>query len=145
MDVALLPVIPIPTRSSSLPIPISPNPVCESPCRPSTHGSDVILLTDSATPPSSPRKDILASELSIPPDLSPPHSPPHSLTESAPDHDMDRDCEPPLQPANPVRLLDDEEEHVHRSLRLQDFEVRGTLGTQTMSSHPYLSPHPILL
>ena len=161
MDVALLPVIPIPTRSSSLPIPISVNPVCESPCRPSTHGSDVMVLTDSAIPPSSPLKDLLVPELSIQsqapytttpassdhsPDLSPPHSPPHSLTESAPDHDMDRDCAPPLQPTNPVRLLDDEEEHVHRSLRLQDFEVRGTLGTQTMSSHPYLfsSPNPPL-
>jgi hypothetical protein len=101
-----------------------------------------MVLTDSTTPPSSPRKALLDPDLNIPsqppytagapsdhsPDPSPPHSPP--LTESAPDHDMDLDCEPPLQPTNaPVRLLDNEEEHIHRSLRLQDFEVRGTLGT----------------
>lgn len=143
MDVALLPVIPIPARSSSLPIAIPANPVCESPCRPSPHGDAVMLLTDSSTPPSSPCKALLAPELSMQsqapyttiqssdhsPDPSPPHSPPQSITESAPDHDMDHDCAPPL--AN-VRLLDDEEEHVHRSLRLQDFEVRGTLGTQMM-------------
>ena len=144
MDVALLPVIPIPTRSSSLPITIPAKPVCESPCRPSPHGSALMVLTDSTTPPSSPHKSLLAPEISIDsqppyttsapsdqsPDPSPPHSPPQSVTESAPDHDMDRDCDPPLQSTNnPVRLLDDEEEHVHRSLRLQDFEVRGTLGT----------------
>ena len=98
------------------------------------------MVLDSTTPPSSPCKVLHDPDLTIPseppytasppsdhsPDPSPPHSPP--LTESAPDHDMD--CEPPLQPTNPpVRLLDNEEEHIHRSLRLQDFEVRGTLGT----------------
>ena len=152
-----MPVIPIPTRSSSLPISIPANTVCESPCLPSPHGSAVMVLTDSATPPSSPRKALLTPELTIQTqapytttpssdnssDPSPPHSPPHSLSESAPDHDMDRDCAP-LQPTNPpVRLLDDEEEHVHSSLRLQDFEVRGTLGTQSMSSCCYLYPHLI--
>lgn len=139
MDVALLPLIP---RSSSLPITIPAKQACESPCCPSPHLSAVMVLTDSATPPSSPRKALLDPELTIPSqppytagapsdhssDPSPPHSPP--LTESAPDHDMDLDCEPPLQPTNPpVRLLDNEEEHIHRSLRLKDFEVRGTLGT----------------
>lgn len=99
-----------------------------------------MVLTD----PSSPRKALPDPEITLPsqppytagapsdhsPDPSPPHSPP--LTESAPDHDMDCDSEPPLQPTNaPVRLLDNEEEHIHRSLRLQDFEVRGTLGTGT--------------
>ena len=143
MDVALLPVIPIPTRSSSLPIPIPIKQVCESPCLPSPHAEAVMVLTDSATPPSSPHNALIGPELSIEsqppyttsppsdhsPDPSPPHSPPTSITESAPDQDMDTDCEPPLQPTNPpVRLLDNEEEHVHRSLRLQDFEVRGTLG-----------------
>ncbi len=107
-----------------------------------------MVLTDSAIPPSSPRKALLGPELTIEPQVpyttsassdhspdpspphSPPHSPPQSVSESAPDHDMDLDCAPPLQSAKPpVRLLDEEEEHVHRSLRLQDFEVRGTLGT----------------
>ncbi|KAF8275236.1 kinase-like domain-containing protein [Lactarius quietus] len=146
MDVALLPVIPIPTRSSSLPIPTPAKQVCETPCLPSDHADVVMVLTDSATPPTSPRNTLITPELSIEsqppytasapsdisPDASPPHSPPQSLTESSPDHDMDRDCEPPLQTTNPpVRLLDDEEEHIHRSLRLKDFEVRGTLGTGT--------------
>ena len=36
----------------------------------------------------------------------------------------------------PVRVLDNEEEHVHRSLRLQDFELRGTLGT-----YPFCCPN----
>ena len=52
---------------------------------------------------------------------------------------MDRDDVLPLPPPTPIlatakppapaKILDDEEEHLHRSLRLQDFELRGTLGT----------------
>ncbi|KAH9981507.1 kinase-like domain-containing protein [Lactifluus volemus] len=49
---------------------------------------------------------------------------------------MDRDdaaspVQPPAPANPPVRLLHEEEEHLHQSLRLQDFEVRGTLGTGT--------------
>ncbi|KAI0256484.1 kinase-like domain-containing protein [Lactifluus subvellereus] len=145
MDVALLPVIP--SRSSSLPI--SASGVHDNPCCPSRHGSAVMVVEDSTSPPSSPRKVLIRPKLSIDPQppcsgtvsdhsppISPPHSPPHSLAESTPDQEMDRDdAASPVQPSvsakPPVRLLEDEEEHVHRSLRLQDFEVRGTLGTGT--------------
>jgi hypothetical protein len=150
MDVALLPVIP--TRSSSLPI--SPDDVHGSPtpCYPSRHGSAVMVVADSTSPPSSPRSVLIRPKLSIDhqspcvvpvsehcPPISPPQSPPHSLLESAPDQEMDRDdaaspVQPPAPANPPVRLLHEEEEHLHQSLRLQDFEVRGTLGATV--SHP---------
>jgi hypothetical protein len=148
MNVALLPVIS--GRSSSLPI--SADVVRDSPCCPSRHGSAVMVVDESASPPQSPRQVLIRSELTIEPQppcdpkasdhfpcTSPPRSPPHSLPESLPDQEMDRDDGLPVQPTKPpqppVRLLDDEEEHIHRSLRLQDFEVRGTLGTYTFGSH----------
>jgi hypothetical protein len=149
MDVALLPVIP--NRSSSLPI--SADGVHDNPCCPSRHGSAVMVVADSTTPPSSLCNVLIRPNLSIDPQppcsgtvsdhspaMSPPRSPPHSLPESTPDQEMDRDdAASPVQPsapANPpVRLLEDEEEHIHRSLRLQDFEVRGTLGTNTSHLH----------
>ena len=146
MSVTLLPVIP--RRSSSLPI--SPE---SRPCCPSRHGSTVMVVADSTSPPSSPRQVLIRPELTVDtqpppysakdpdpdhsPCTSPPRSPPHSLSESAPDQDMVCDDELPLppptpaKPPTPTRVLDDEEEHLHRSLRLQDFELRGTLGTYT--------------
>ena len=150
MSVTLLPVIP--RRSSSLPI--SPNAVHDRPCYPSRHGSTVMVVADSTSPPSSPRQVLIRPELTVDSDdsqpppysakdpdhspcTSPPQSPPHSLSESAPDQDMDCDDVIPLSlttPAKiptPARILDDEEEHLHRSLRLQDFELRGTLGAYT--------------
>jgi hypothetical protein len=148
MSITLLPVIP--RRSSSLPI--SPDGVRDRPCCPSRHGSTVMVVADSTSPPSSPRQVLIRPELTVDdsqpspysakdsdhsPCISPPRSPPHSLSESAPDQDMDRDDDlslsPPIpaKPPTPTRLLDDEEEHLHRSLRLQDFELRGTLGTYT--------------
>ena len=148
MSVTLLPVIP--RRSSSLPI--SPDGVLDRPCCPSRHGSTVMVVEDSISPPSSPRQVLIRPELTVDdsqpppysakdpdhsPCISPPRSPPHSLSESAPDQDMDHDDMIPLPlpiPAKPptsAKLLDDEEEHLHRSLRLQDFELRGTLGTST--------------
>jgi hypothetical protein len=134
----------LPRRSASLPI--SANAVHDRPCCPSRHGSTVMVVADS--PPSSPRQ-VIRPQLTVDVDsqpppysakdpdhspcMSPPRSPPHSLSESAPDQDMDCDDVLPLQPSipakPPVRILDDEEEHIHRSLRLQDFELRGTLGT----------------
>lgn len=145
MSVTLLPLIP--RRSSSLPI--SPEDVhC---CPPSRHGSTVMVVADSNSPPSSPRQVLIRPDLTVDsepppyspkgsdhsPCVSPPRSPPHSLSESAPDQDMDRDDDmiplpPPIpaKPPTPTRVLDDEEEHLHRSLRLQDFELRGTLGTR---------------
>ena len=148
MNVTLLPVIP--GRSSSLPL--SADVVRDSPCYPSRHGSAVMVVDESSSPPQSPRQVLIRPELTIDPQppcgpkasdhspcISPPRSPPHSLPESVPDQEVDRDDELPVQPAKPpqtpVRLLEDEEEHIHRSLRLQDFEVRGTLGTYTFSSH----------
>jgi hypothetical protein len=143
MSVTLLPIIP--RRSSSLPI--SPDGVHDRPCCPSRHGSTVMVVADETSPPSSPRHVLIRPELAVdsqpppysakdpdhPPCISPPRSPPHSFSESVPDQDMDRDDVLPLQlsiPAKPpVRFLDDEDEHIHRSLRLQDFELRGTLGT----------------
>lgn len=158
MNVALLPVIP--GRSSSLPI--SPDGVHDRPCCPSRHGSVVMVVADSTSPPPSPRQVLIRPGLTIDPQpsygaktsdhspcISPPRSPPHSLPESAPDQDVDVDMDRddlssfvhPPKPANPpVRLLDDEEEHLHRSLRLQDFELRGTLGTTYTSSRPQLVP-----
>jgi len=148
MNVTLLPVIP--GRSSSLPI--SPDGVHDrAPCCPSRHGSTVMVVDDSTSLPSSPRQVLIRPELTIDPQppydakapdpspcISPPRSPPHSLPESAPDHDVDRDdvssVQPPKPAKPPVRVLDDEEEHVHRSLRLQDFELRGTLGMYTFYS-----------
>ncbi len=146
MSVTLLPVIP--RRAASLPI--SPDAVHDRPCCPSRHGSTVMVVADSTSPPSSPRQVLIRPELTVDsqpppcvkdpdhsPCISPPQSPPHSLVESAPDQDMDRDdvlpLPPPIpaKPPAPARLLDDEEEHLHRSLRLQDFELRGTLGTCT--------------
>lgn len=143
MSVTLLPVIP--GRSSSLPL--SADVVRDSPCCPSRHGSAVMVVDESTSPPQSPRQVLIRPELTIDPQppcgskmsdhspcTSPPRSPPHSV-ESLPDQEVDGDDGLPDQPANPpqppVRLLDDEEEHIHRSLRLQDFEVRGTLGTGT--------------
>ena len=150
MSVSLLPVIP--RRSSSLPI--SPDAALhERPCCPSRHGSTVMVVSDSSSPPSSPRQVLIRPELTVDdsqpppysakdpdhsPCISPPRSPPHSLSESAPDQDMDIDRDDvlplpppiiPVKPPVPTKLLDDEEEHLHRSLRLQDFELRGTLGT----------------
>jgi hypothetical protein len=170
MDVALLPVIP--TRSSSLPI--SPDDVHGSPtpCYPSRHGSAVMVVADSTSPPSSPRSVLIRPKLSIDidpqspcvvpvsehcPPISPPQSPPHSLPESAPDQEMDRDdvaspVQPPASTIPPVRLLHEEEEHLHQSLRLQDFEVRGTLGAtvshlfQPFHSHSLLQvPVPLVV
>jgi hypothetical protein len=147
MSVALLPVIP--GRSSSLPI--SADGVRDHPCCPSRHGSAVMVIADSTSPPPSPRQVLIRPELTIEtsppygdkasdhsPCISPPRSPPHSLSESVPDQDADRDdgLPVPSKPVKPpVRLLDDEEEHIHRSLRLQDFELRGTLGTYTLRHH----------
>ena len=147
MNVTLLPVIP--GRSSSLPL--SADVVRDSPCYPSRHGSAVMVVDESTSPPQSPRQVLIRPELAIDsqppcgpkvsdhsPCISPPRSPPHSL-ESLPDQEVDRDDGLPVQPVKPpqppVRLLEDEEEHIHRSLRLQDFEVRGTLGTYTFGSH----------
>jgi hypothetical protein len=149
MSVTLLPVLP--RRSASLPI--SPDVAHDRPCCPSRHGSTVMVVADSTSPPSSPgqviRPQLTVDVDSQPPPYSakdpdhspctsPPRSPPHSLSESAPDQDMDHDDVLPLQPSipakPPVRLLDDEEEHIHRSLRLQDFELRGTLGTYSSCS-----------
>jgi hypothetical protein len=147
MNVALLPVIP--GRSSSLPI--STDGVRNSVCYPSRHGSAVMVVDDPTSPPQSPRQVLIRPELTIDtqppyndkvsdhsPCISPPRSPPHSLTESVPDQDADHDSGLPVQPLKPaiapVRLLDEEEEHIHRSLRLQDFELRGTLGMYTLSS-----------
>jgi hypothetical protein len=149
MSVTLLPLIP--RRSSSLPI--SSDGVHGHPCCPSRHGSTVMVVADSSSPPSSPRQVLIRPELTVDdsqpppysakdpdhsPCISPPRSPPHSLSESAPDQDMDMDHDdvlplPPIpaKPPTPARLLDDEDEHLHRSLRLQDFELRGTLGTYT--------------
>lgn len=111
-----------------------------------------MVVADSISPPSSPRQVLIRPELTVDdsqpppysakdpdhsPCISPPQSPPQSLSESAPDQDMDRDDVLPLpltippKPPTPARLLDDEDEHLHRSLRLQDFELRGTLGTGT--------------
>ncbi|KAI0306767.1 kinase-like domain-containing protein [Multifurca ochricompacta] len=140
MDITLLPVIP--GRSSSLPIPA--DQAHDGQCCPDRHGSTtVMVVANSTSPPPSPHKVLIRPELSIEPQssysvtasnhspcLSPPQSPPHSLPESAPDHDVSP-LQPSLSAIPPVRLLDDEEEHIHRSLRLQDFQVRGTLGTGT--------------
>jgi hypothetical protein len=142
----------IPRRSASLPI--STDVVHDRPCCPSRHGSTVMVVDDTTSPPSSPRQVLIRPELTVDdsqpppysakdpdhsPCISPPRSPPHSLLESAPDQDMDRDDVLPLdlpKPAKPpVKLLDNEEEHIHRSLRLQDFELRGTLGT-----YPFCCP-----
>jgi hypothetical protein len=148
MNVALLPVIP--GRSSSLPI--SAGGVRDPTCCPSRHGSVVMVVDDPTSPPQSPRQVLIRPELTIDPQptysdkasdhspcISPPRSPPHSLTESVPDQDADRDdgllVQPSKPPNPPVRLLDEEEEHIHRSLRLQDFELRGTLGTYTLRRH----------
>lgn len=148
MNVTLLPVIP--GRSSSLPL--SADVVRDSPCYPSRHGSAVMVVDESTSPPQSPRQVLIRPELTIDPQppcgpkvsehspcISPPRSPPHSLPESLPDQEVDHDDGLPVQPVRPpqppVRLLEDEEEHIHRSLRLQDFEVRGTLGTYTFGSH----------
>ncbi len=150
MSVTLLPVFP--RRSSSLPI--SPDRVHDHPCYPPRHGSTVMVVADSTSPPSSPRQLLIRPELTVhsqpspcsakdsdhSPCISPPRSPPHSFSESAPDQDMDCDdvlsLPPSISTKPPVaaRLLDDEEEHLHRSLRLRDFELRGTLGTYTSCS-----------
>ena len=119
-----------------------------------------MVVADSTSPPSSPRQVLIRPELTVDsqpppysakdpdhsPCISPPRSPPHSLSESAPDQDMDHDDELPLpppipaKPPTPARLLDDEEEHLHRSLRLQDFELRGTLGTYTFCCLNWSTP-----
>jgi hypothetical protein len=133
-------------------LPISPDGVHDRPWCPSRHGSTVMVVADSTSPPSSPRQVLIRPELTVDdsqpppysakdsdhsPCISPPRSPPHSLSESAPDQDMDHDDVLPLpspilaKPPTPARVLDDEEEHIHRSLRLQDFELRGTLGMYT--------------
>jgi hypothetical protein len=150
MSVTLLP----PRRSASLPI--STDGLHDRPCCPSRHGSTVMVV-DTTSPPSSPRQVLIRPELTVDdsqpppysakdpdhsPCISPPRSPPHSLSESAPDQDMDvlplelpkPELPKPAKP--PVRVLDNEEEHVHRSLRLQDFELRGTLGT-----YPFCCPN----
>ena len=149
MSVTLLPVIP--RRSSSLPI--STETVHDRPCCPSRHGS---IPSWSSTQTPSPRQVLIRPELTVDdsqpppysdndsdhsPCISPPRSPPHSLSESAPDQDMDMDRDdvlplpPPIpaKPPTPAKLLDDEEEHLHRSLRLQDFELRGTLGAYCLN------------
>jgi hypothetical protein len=153
MDVALLPVI--------------PDVVHDSSCCSSRHGSVVMVVADSTTPPSSPRTVLIRPKLSIDPQppcsvpvpedcssISPPQSPPPSLLESTPDQEMDHDdAASPVQPSPPtkppVRLLDDEQEHLHQSLRLHDFEVRGTLGANTSPSSQtyldYVSQVPVLL
>jgi hypothetical protein len=52
-----------------------------------------------------------------------------STKDSEPDREMEVEQPKPIQPL--VRHLKDEEEHLHKggSLKLTDFEVRGTLGS----------------
>jgi len=110
-----------------------------------------MVVDDPASLPSSPRQVLIRPELAIDsqppynaktpdhsPCISPPLLPPHSLQESPPDQDIDRDDVLPVQPPKPaktpLRLLDEEEDPLHQSLRLQDFELRGTLGAYTPPS-----------
>jgi len=82
------------------------------------------------TPPMSPTDSESRMD-----DMAVDHPVPHS-TDSDVDHlslqDSEIDAEPlPIQP--PIRTLDESRECLPRSLRLTDFEVRGTLGTSTAS------------
>jgi len=85
------------------------------------------------TPPMSPNQSERDEEtMSI--DLAasvPEGNPDTSAKDSDSDQKMEIEQPKPIQP--PVRHLKDEEEHLHKrgSLRLTDFEVRGTLGTGT--------------
>ena len=124
MNINLLPVIP--GHLSSLPI--SADVVRDIPCCPSRHGSTVMVVDESISPPQSSRQVLIWLELTIDPKppcgpkasdhstcISPPRSLPHSLLESVPDQEVDHNDGLLVQPAKPsqppVRLLDDEEEH----------------------------------
>ncbi|KAI0064693.1 Pkinase-domain-containing protein [Artomyces pyxidatus] len=138
-------------RSSSLPT--SSDDLREIVCHPSRRGSHVMVVEGPITPPLSPEKvDNLQVQDDIIMDTQPsynstasehssssPHPPSSQRTSvelenpvSPRDtymHRGDTSSTTPIPP--PLRVLEDEEEHIHRSLKLTDFEVKGTLGTGT--------------
>ena len=135
-------------RSSSLPT--SPGGLRNLVYHSSRRNSEIMVVDDPMTPPLSPAKpdrldvqEHIIVDNSSPSDLngpvsmlqtpqSPSHQSCHS-TQDSQDAAMDRDesssCPSTSTPPRPpARLLENEEEHIHRSLSLTDFEVKGTLG-----------------
>ncbi|KAI0035766.1 cAMP dependent protein kinase [Vararia minispora EC-137] len=111
-------------------------------CSPSRKPSTVRVIDGPLTPPMSPdreqKEDLLDSD--IDPDTmddqpspiaksSRPPSPDPSLA-SKDDTPMSID-DSPSSPSRPLHNLEDEPDHLHRDLRLTDFDVKGTLGTGT--------------
>ncbi|KAI0047966.1 cAMP dependent protein kinase [Auriscalpium vulgare] len=132
-----------PARSSSLPT--SPDDL-----RLYRRPSNVMVVDGPITPPLSPKQlhtpklhdAIILDSVSQPSHSTPPHCPcredllpPTDLPHDA-DICMERDDVSSLPSASsptrpPLKLLQDEDEHIHRALKLTDFEVKGTLGTGT--------------
>ncbi|KAI0317286.1 kinase-like domain-containing protein [Amylostereum chailletii] len=117
--------------------------------------SNVLVVQEPLTPPLSPEKsDDIPLEDDIDMHSHPRHhsdcfsdnnatdpsgrSSPDSSIDPPPDHapmqvdDASSTSQSTTSPPKPpLRFLEDEEEHIHRSLRLTDFEIKGTLGTGT--------------
>ncbi|KAA1474892.1 cAMP dependent protein kinase [Dentipellis sp. KUC8613] len=158
MDTAIVYTSPV-RRSSSLPTSANErrNMVYRA-SRPDSD-SDVMVVDGSITPPLSPGQNddrkaetaIVADQASIynardsalnaqvrsslgPAQLEGPRSPQDTDQDICMERDEASSCHSASSPPRPPpRVLEEEQEHIHHSLKLSDFEVKGTLGAGTFA------------